>query len=820
MTRNSFIVGMASSLFVLLPMAGMAATAPRQEWTARWIAHPTAALREPGVFHFRKVIALASAPATYKVLVSADNRFTLFVNGQRVGDGPARGDLQHWRYETFDLGRYLHAGENVVAATVWNFGIYAPMAQVSDRTAFLVEGDTNSEAAVNTNESWSVEQEFGQICLPRPTNAYKEYFVAGPGERIDAARYDWTWMSGQDGPNSNWVRAGPAVRESVLFDGSHPMSHDHRNDTPWLLEADRLPPMQYRSVDNGVTVRVDGLQDNQPALRAFPGSPATIPAHATVSLLIARESVTTAYPRLTVSGGKCASIAITYAGALVDPAGNKGNRSEVGAGLARGLIDEFLPDGGAHRTFEPLWWRGYRYLELKITTQDQPLTIEKLETFFTAYPFQQKAYFRSSDEEMNRIWSTAWYTATLNAHETYVDSAAVEQLQYVADIRPQLLVSYAVAGDDRLARQAIDAIDDSRIPEGLTQSRYPNNIFQVIDGYSLLWIGMLHDFWAWRTDPEFVSDHLLGTRTVLDWFMKHQGEDGMLTRLPFGVWQDWVGKDDRTFPRFDAMGRSSLITLQYVVALRQAAELEDAMGYKFLAQLYRSRAELARTATYRLCWDSSAGLLADTPDRNSFSQQVNAYAVLADSIPSADQRDVLQRMSSEEYPDFLRSAVKIDRSSFYFRYYTARAMEHAGMEADFARMLAPWRAMLHNGFTTFPETPEPTREEAQGWCAHPILDLLVMTAGIHPQGVGFRSVRISPNLGDLTSLEAGMESPQGLIEVTYHRSKGHLQAEITLPGTMTGELVVEQRHLSLKPGKQHIELMLQPQQPTAKGNNQ
>ena len=44
-----------------------------------------------------------AVPATYIVRVSADNRFILYVNGKRVGDGPARGDLTHWRYERFDL---------------------------------------------------------------------------------------------------------------------------------------------------------------------------------------------------------------------------------------------------------------------------------------------------------------------------------------------------------------------------------------------------------------------------------------------------------------------------------------------------------------------------------------------------------------------------------------------------------------------------------------------------------------------------------------------------------------------------------------------
>ena len=61
-----------------------------------WIACPNAPVRDEGVLHFRKRIVLAERPEHLLVEVSADNQFLLYVNGQRVGSGPARGDLGHW----------------------------------------------------------------------------------------------------------------------------------------------------------------------------------------------------------------------------------------------------------------------------------------------------------------------------------------------------------------------------------------------------------------------------------------------------------------------------------------------------------------------------------------------------------------------------------------------------------------------------------------------------------------------------------------------------------------------------------------------------
>jgi hypothetical protein len=147
-------------LFALLfPIALFAATAalraeePREQWSAIWISHPTAPLREPIVLRFRKAIEVPDVPQHYIVHVSGDRRFLFYVNGQRMGAGPAASDLPHWRYETFDLAPALHAGTNLLSATVWNFGIYAAIAQMSDRTAFLVQGDTKQEMATDTNAS-------------------------------------------------------------------------------------------------------------------------------------------------------------------------------------------------------------------------------------------------------------------------------------------------------------------------------------------------------------------------------------------------------------------------------------------------------------------------------------------------------------------------------------------------------------------------------------------------------------------------------------------------------------------------------------------
>ena len=182
---------------------------------------------------------------------------------------------------------------------------------------------------------------------------------------------------------------------------------------------------------------------------------------------------------------------------------------------ARGLTDSFLPDGGPDRYFQTLWWRTWRYLDLDIQTADEPLQLDSLTANFSAYPFKELATFDAPEADLAKIWEISWRTARDDAHETYMDTPYYEQLQYVGDTRVQALISYAVTGDGRLARQALEAFDESRTPEGYTRSRYPSSLPQTTPSFSLRWIGMEHDYWLYQPDPGQVRHALTGTRAVL-----------------------------------------------------------------------------------------------------------------------------------------------------------------------------------------------------------------------------------------------------------------------------------------------------------------
>ena len=779
---TSFRINRVLSVFIcahlLLVAFALKAANPElltRAWSAHWISVPDTSPFDYGVYHFRRTFDLPSAPQHFLIHVTADNRYKLYVNGALVSLGPARGDLHHWRYESVDVAPHLKSGRNVLAAVVWNFGELAPEAQVTNRTGLLVEGDGPAERIVDTNKQWKGIRDAAYSPTPRDPGMTRFYFVTGPGERVVARRYPWGWReTGFD--DSAW----PAVAEGSA--GAPRDAQDGPNR--WMLVPRPFPPMELKP--QPITV-----------LRLGPASH-TIPPHSKVTLLYDQTFLTTGYPELTLSGGKGATIDLGYAESLWMPnLRDKGNRNEVAGKRFIGEHDIFIADGGSERHFEPLWWRTWRYLQLRIETQDQPLVIDDLHGLYTGYPFQRKARFDAGSAELQKILDVGWRTARLCANETYMDCPYYEQLQYAGDTRVQAMVSLYMTGDGRLMRNAIGLLNSSRTAEGATYSRAPSRLQQYIPPFSLWWIGMLHDYWMYQDDPAFVHQMLPGVRAVLSFFAAHQQDDGSLGRMPWWNFVDWTRQWEGGVPPSIANGHSAPLDLQLLLAYQWAAEMEGVLGNPALADQDRQHAARLRTAIRELYWDAGRRMFADTPDKREYSQQANALAVLAGVSEGAEAHDLIERVAGDQ---------NLVQCSIYFRYYLHAAMNKAGAGDRYLDMLDVWRTMLARGLTTWAETADPTRSDCHAWGASPNFELFRTVLGIDSAAPGFRRVIIRPFLGKLTHVSGAIPHPKGEIAVTLNLTNGKLDAGVTLPAGVDGRFEWHGQTRDLHPGENHLTL--------------
>jgi hypothetical protein len=652
-----------------------------------------------------------------------------------------------------------------------------------------MQGNSDQEEIVNTNPStWKVVKNPAFRLKPVTPQMVFGYYALGATDSIYAERYPWGWETAAFNDGS-WQTPSLVAEADPLY-----YAYEH-GEADGGLTPRTIPMMEEKLERIPRVVRSAGIKADNKFLTGK--SPLIIPANTEATILLDQSHLTTAYPEIVVSGGRGSSINIAYAEALYDEKRQKGNRNETDNKKLFGYEDVFIPDGGANRLFRPLWYRTFRFVELRIRTAGQPLVINDFYGLFTGYPFEENASFTSNDPTLKNIWDVGWRTARLCANETYYDCPYYEQLQYVGDTRIQALISLHVSGDDRLMRNALTLFDQSRLPEGLTQSRYPTDIVQMIPSFSLYWIDMIHDYYTFRNDPDFIRNFLPGIQSTLNWYEKHLDERNILSELGWWSFVDWADEFERGVPDgAKEKDGSAIHSRQLVYALDRAAELFESFGKDHEANYYRKQASDIRKGVFDTCYDPSRKLFADTPKKKQFSQHANVMAILTDALPPDQQPALMKTILSDK---------SLIQCTLYYRFYLIHALKKAGMADLYLQNLASWKDMLAQGLTTFPEEADDPRSDCHAWSSSPMIEFLATVCGIEPAEPGFRTVKIQPYLGTLTEATGTMPHPLGKIEVKLKRKGSNgVTADITLPAGLSGEFVWNNERVTLKPGRQVI----------------
>ncbi len=753
-------------------------------WNASWIAVPEQSPSGYGVYLFRKTISLDSPPDTYIVNVSADNRYKLFVNEKQVSLGPARGDLNHWNYATLDLAPFLHSGRNIIAAQVWNEGEWRPEGQISFRTGFIMQGNDGAAHDLITDTSWVCMRDtaFSPLRFDVPA-----YYVAGSGEKLDMNNYIAGWEK-LDFPDSHW-------KKSQVVAPGYPqgLNGGYGTVSGWLLIPSMIPAMELTSQRFSKLVKSDKLQIGA----TFPSIKTSIkiPAHTEASMLLDQGFLTSAYPRIVFSGGKNAAISMSYAEALFTKYPSKGNRNDTEGKIFLGREDRMISNGSVNQIFIPLTWRTYRFVQIKIVTFENPLVIEDVSGTFTGYPFQFNAQLESNLPELKNMLDIGWRTARLCAMETYMDCPYYEQLQYIGDARIQALVSFYNSGDERLLKNAMNEMDNSRRPEGVTLSRHPSYTPQYIPTFSFWYIGMLHDYMMYVRDSSFVKNKLSGERQVLEYFRKFQQADGSLKGVPFWMFTDWVESKGWTsgVGPIGKEGNSCLLDLQLLWAYQLAAELEATYGMPAYVELYKSYAEQLKKTIRSKYWDAGKNLFADRPEKDYFSQHANTLAILTCMFDDEQQQKIAHQLMID---------TTLAPASIYFKFYLHQALVKAGIGNDYLNWLNQWRDNVKMGLTTWAEISDinNARSDCHAWGASPNIELFRTVLGIDSDAPGFTKVKIEPRLGSLTRISGEIPHPKGRISASFQLENKKWHIEIRLPDNTGGNLVWKNNLYPLHPG--------------------
>lgn len=761
-------------------------------WPAHWIslsAHPQDDL---GVFGFRVKLDLSEVPKTLPIHVSADQRYKLYVNGEMVIFGPQRGDEKHWFYETVDLAPFLREGENWISAFVWNFGRWAPMAQHTVRTGFVFclappplagmdrareeegagGGGQDFSDVLNTPGEWQVMRIPGWDFEMMHSNIGEFYIDVGPGEIIDGRTYPWGWDRGSSPPTPVGMVRAPEEEGAGGWRSPNVICQAEERGasgggTPWMLIPRSIPLMNYEARPAPPAVRTGFVGDQLAAMFSEHGSPfgklgpnalkCNLRLAPGQSILLDFGEVICAFPKPLIGGPAGAVVTVTYAESLWQADNSKGDRNDVTDKEVRGYQDKFVVDGEVH-SYEPLWWRTFRYLKLECDPEyvvppgwNPPLLYE-VHAIETGYPLQVESSFTADDPWVERIWDVSIRTAKRCAGETYFDCPYYEQLQYVGDTRIQALIGYYLGHDRALQRNAVETLGWSIMDNGLTQSRYPSRQAQVIPPFSLWWVMMLHDQMLYDSaNRDSVSKV---DKIIIAWLRNGPG---------FWNFADWVSDWRMGVPPGDAKSTLHQLTLMLAWQAWQKLVSQNADGASKLPSHLSTES-----------WVDAISSFARAPTDPSWRPSEHAEAILRNLRQ-------LECGDSNPWPTEALAAAAAAKCTYYFSYYKHLAMFGRPEEnpqstihnpqSDYLTELQPWKEMIENGLTTFAENPEPTRSDCHAWSAHPILGFFQIVAGVTSIAPGWKKARIMPHPGDLKRFDARIAHPDGELRVAYENEK-------------------------------------------------
>ena len=191
------------------------------------------------------------------------------------------------------------------------------------------------------------------------------------------------------------------------------------------------------------------------------------------------------------------------------------------------------------------------------------------------YPLEITGAFRSSDEQLNRIWKACARTQQVCSIDAYVDTPWREQAQWWGDARVQAWNTFHLAGDSRLFRRGIRQIAGQVVPNGLTYGHAPTIAHScILPDFSLTWILTLWDYY-WQTgsvEPLLVHENVAWG--ILDYFQGMIDPKSGLATYDKRYWLflDWA--------ELSKEGTPTILNLWLLIALQKLAELYEIAGAK------------------------------------------------------------------------------------------------------------------------------------------------------------------------------------------------------------------------------------------------
>lgn len=743
---------------------------------------------KPVMVLFRKEVFIDNNIISAQVKISADSRYKLYINNRFVQFGPSKGDQQVWYFDQIDLLPYLKKGKNVIAVQVLRYPMKPSIGNQSIVGTFWpglfftadIEDEKGHVYDISADETWKCNID-DSINIGAESKGFSPLCIY---EQVKHTGNSWKWTE-EEYDTSDWNHAKLYLK-SDMRDAISPANLKVRT-IPFLFRKNR-------KIERVIKIESSLYNENIWEDMLLRNKPIVIPANTEEIVELDAGEEMIGYLRLLFKGGKGAQIFIQQAESYVlnekSQIGQslKCDRTDVLHGHLEGNTDSCLVAGNGTDSnpekYEPFWYRTFRFIRMRIVTDQEPLTILSFDYEETGYPLNIQSHVTTTDVSLEKIWDISARTLQRCMLETYVDCPFYEQLQYIMDTRAQILYTYASAADDRLARKAMDDFKRAQRYDGLMYSAYPNTRPNIIPGFSIFYIMMIHDHMMYFGDKELVKFYMPNVMNILNFYERSIDERGLVGKVG-GLFRkdkcwsfiDWVPKWSVGVPTAAEKGPITMESLLYIKGLQCAEELAQFLGWAEQAAEYHSTGENVKTAVQRYCTGSN-GMIQDGPGVEEYSQHCQVFAILTETIDQKSGKKNLEEtiLYKEQYA----------QCTISMALYLFEALRRTGLYAYTDDYWNIWRTMIHHQLTTCAESnpDEFARSDCHAWGALALYELPAVTLGVRPVKPGFAEVCIQPEPGYMTEAEGEVITPKGFVKVHWKKNEENVMLNYSVPEGM------------------------------------
>ena len=754
---------------------------------------------------FRRDFALSSLRDKAVLHLTADKSYKLFVNGQFVCRGPARGYQAHWPFDTVDIKPFLRIGHNWISVEAYNPGISTFQYLHLTRAGMLCAPEGKELVAAWAKSKWQHRRSPAHA-----TNTARLSVQIDFQEDVDFTKDDRAWMHAPKPPEA-W--------RAEIFDPKHghnlcsanfgtpPYANVEERGIPLMRELVRGPKKVIRAAtgtsNNGYETATNVSwfwNDELDAILEFEEA-RTIKSRVTDDALKLEISPTGkgGFRAIFIDVGDfaAANLIVEVKGAAggeildfqYDQRNADGNakRLKSGEGCLAAMSSRLrlAPGTNAHEFYQIL---GFQHLTLIARDVTQPLSVT-ISLRCAGYPFTFKGTFSSSDETLNGIRAACRLTQQLCSFDAYVDTPWREQAQWWGDARVQARNTFYLDGDARLLARGIRSIADQDTPVGLTLGHAPTCAgFCILPDFALTWILTIWDHYFQTGDISLFVEQWPRIERVLAYFRSPEavGKLGVLQYDPrFWLFMDWSSLPQKTYPCF--------LNLWYLVALRHIVKMLDISKLKDTAVDYRKLTTEMEKKIVRYFHDEKQGVFRpalDPKGRQEGEPSVHdqTMALMLELVPKSQKTMIDRVMLPYLKGEKLEGAV----ASAFWAFYPLEEMGRRGYGAEVIEFIRrSWKPMLSTGTTWegFDSMEIPGTSNCHAWTAHPSVHLVNILAGVRQASSAWKEIVFQPVFAPgIDHVEATVPSPAGMIRAKWARKNGTIRGELKLPAGVKARL--------------------------------